>query len=269
MGGRLESVTSPLPPGSGRIRDLVYPDYNTAGAAVTSAGMRARITGAPLLGQINNLGSLVTTQFLAFQGVECTTQNNTGAAGAGGSISFLNIANVHIRTTKPANWPLDDDWNVHRIVWIASMSQLPTSNNDTGLQLVNSAVQSAGIIRTPALGFGWQYTNAGLSFIANNGGGPVQTVLATNGVGGYQSSDFHSMEMRIFQAMPTADAFLKLVLDDVVIATISWAGGTLPAPAGAAALAFFPTIWNNSTGGGAVCTHYLGVQSAPTELATF
>lgn len=263
---RVESVTSASPPGAGRIRDLNYPDYTTAGAGAVAAGLRCRITGARLNGQTNNLGSLSTAAFLFFQGVDCTTQNNTGIAGAGGSISFLNVANINLRTVKPAFWPLDDDWNVHRIVWIAAMSQVPTSLDDTGLQFINSATSTQGIRRTPQLGFGLQFTNTGLSLRTNNGGGSVDTVLATNGVGGYQQSDFHSYDIRLLSALPTQEALFKLYIDDVLATTISWAGGTiLPTPA-AAFPVFFPAIWNNSTGGGAVCTKLLSFQASTNEL---
>jgi hypothetical protein len=268
--GRGDSALSAYAPGSARIRDICFPDFNTAGAGATTGALRCRITGAQIVGAtITNLGSLVTTQNVFFQGVDCQTINNTGAAGAGGSVSWLNICNVApLRTTKPANWPLDDDWNVHRVVWVASMSQTPTSTNDTGLQLINSNTASEGIIRTPRAGLGLQFSTTGLSFLANNGGGPVQTVLATNGVGGYNAQDWHAYELRIFNALPTSDAFIKVVIDNVIVATISWAGGTLPVPS-AAAVAFFPALWNNSTGGGAVCTHYLGFQAAQSELALF
>ena len=269
LGNRDEQVVSPQAPGAGRIRDLMFPDPIGAGAN-PAISLRGRTYGGGVLnGSFNNFGGASRSWFY-FNGMDSVTFNaGGGAAGTGGSLSFLNVANVMIRTTRPANWLADDDWNVHRIVWIAAMSQLPTSNNDVGLQLVNSATLTDGILKTNAPGLGFQYNQAGtFTFITNTGAGAVQTVLATNGVGGYQQADFHQYELRIFSALPQADAFVKVLIDSAVVSTVSWAGGTLPVPAGAAC-GFFPTIFNNATGGGAVATHFLGLQAAPTELATF
>lgn len=263
---RLESVTSSPPPGAGRIRDLNFPDPTASGAGALTVALRCRITGAQIFGGSNNLGSLVTTTNLFFQGVDCTTMNNTGAAGAGGNIHFLNACNIAIRTVRPTYWPLDDDWNVHRIVWIAATSSVPTSANDYGLQFINSATSTDGISKTPQLGFGVQFTATGVSLRTNNGGGSTDTVLKTNGVGGFQSTDFHSYDIRILQAMPTTEATLKIIIDDVLAFTTTWAAGSiLPTPQ-ATLPVFFPALWDNASGPGAICTKLLSFQASTSEL---
>lgn len=262
---RGESFASPIPSGAGRVRDLFVPDTTVVGAGTYSGAIRARATGDVFFGAgMQNLGNLISSGNLFYQGVNCTTMNNVGAAGVGGCLSLLNAMNVMVRTTRPAFWPLDDDYNVHRIVWIAAGFPPLADTADYGLQLINSNVAAAGIIRTPALGFGFQWTVAGLAFIANNGGGPVLTPLLTDGVGGFVRNDWHSLEFRILQAMPTQDALLKIIVDDVLLSTISWAGGTLPVPVGPA-VGFFPSLWMNAANQ-ALVTHFLGVQSAPSEL---
>jgi hypothetical protein len=265
--GRAEQVSSPPAPGAGRIRDVNFPDYDTAGAGASNVGLRPRDAGTGvLLGQSNNLGGLSTTNNLYFQGIDGGTENaGGGAPGTGGSLSWFNIVNVRVRTVAPPFWPIDDDWNVHRVVWIAAMSIQPTSLNDVGLQFVTSNTQTDGILRTPQNGFGIQYNLTGVSFMANNGGGAVQTQLATNGVAGFLSSDYHSFDIRLLSALPNQHARLKVFMDDTLVVSRDWTDGTLPVPVGAIT-GFFPALWNNATGGGGMVTRLLSFQAAPTEL---
>jgi hypothetical protein len=165
-------------------------------------------------------------------------------------------------------WPLDDDWNVHRIVWIGAGAVSTGGTNDYGFQLINSNTSGAGIARTPAPGFGLQFTTTGLAFRTNNGGGVVDTPLLTDGVGGYHTLDLNAYDIRIFQALPTQDAFLKILVNGVNVLTTSWPGNAnLPVPAGGNA-AFFPALWVNTAAQGMV-TKYLGFYAAPTEAFTF
>lgn len=273
---RAETVSSPPPPGAGRFNDLSYPDVTVVGAAAQTPNLRARATGSIITGgTLQNLGGLVTSTSLYYQGVMSATMNNTGLAGAGGCISWLNVANIPIRTSLPAGafWPLDDDNNVFRIVWISCIAALTgITNDDYGLQLINANSASAGIKRTPANGIGFQFTGTGISLRTNNGGGFVDTVLATNGVGGYSNQDYHSYEFRILNALPTQPATLKIVIDDIVLLTIPFVGGTpsLPLVTGSTAVTFFPALWINSPAvpNSAMVTHFLGIQNAPTELNT-
>lgn len=277
---RRESVISASPPGAGRFNDWYFPDWTVVGAAASNGQSRARATGSITTGGggPQNLGNYVTSQSLFYQGVCATTSNNTGAGGTGGTMSFFNACNIPIRTgvagVLPANsyWPPDDDNNVIRVVHIGCVAALTAlTNDDYGLQLICANSASAGIKRTPALGFGFQFTATGLALRTNNGGGFVDTTLLTNGVGGYQSTDYHSMEFRIFNALPTVPAFLKVLVDDVLITTVQWSSGVLPAPTGQTAVTFFPSLWINAsaTPNSALVTHFLGIQNAPTELMTF
>lgn len=263
------TVASPTPLGAGRIRDLTFQDPNTAGAGATTGQLRVRGDGvAALNGTVVSLGGTTTawTYFTAGtggSGADCMSVNNGGAAGAGVCVHWLNVCNINIRTSRPVFWPLDDDWNVHRVVWIAAAG-LPSTNNDTGVQLLNSNVSGAGIQRTPVPGFGMQFTTTGFALRTNNGGGVIDTPLATQGVGGYDILQLHSYDMRIGQALPNQDAFLKILLDGVLVHSSTWANNpNLPVPS-AGNVGFFPALWCNSAAQGIV-TKYLGFQAAPTE----
>lgn len=260
---RGDLVTSPSPPGAGRIRDLNFPDYTIAGAGATTQ-IRCRNTGAFLSGQ--STGGISQSGMLFFQGMDVSTLNNTGGgAGLGGSLSWLNVCNINVRTIRPAFWPLDDDWNVHRVVFIGCISVVPTSNNDTGLQFINSNTVNQGMQRTPQVGFGIQFSQTGVAMRTNNGGGVVDTVLKTNGVGGWDSTKLHAYDLRIISALSTADAVLKIIIDDVLVRTEPWTGALLPTPQ-ANFPSFYPCLWNDSTGGGAICTKNLSFQASINEL---
>ena len=267
---RSESVIGPTPRGAGRIRDINWPDYDSAGGASGNTNLRTRVSGTgPQAGQFNNLGTLLTVNQTFFQGLDIATVNDGGVVGTGGSISWRNVCNIHVRTTQPAvYWPQDDDWNVYRVVWIGMVNPLPgTNGQDSGLQFINSNTSSDGIQRTPQLGFGIQFTTTGTSFIANNGGGAVLTTIGTDGVGGWLSINYHSYDFRLISAFPGQPARLKLYVDNVLKINRSWEDGTLPVPAGATC-GFWPALWNNTGGGvnAGVCTRLLSFQAAPTEL---
>ena len=273
--GRSESVVSPFAPGSGRVRDINWPDQNTAGAAA-NIQLRPRIAGPAFGGQTNNFGGSFaqTGWFFSNGSADCSNLNAGAAGGSGGSISWLNACNLHIRTTKPAFWPLDDDWNVHRVVFVCALAGAVSTDNDHGFELINSNAAAEGILRTPRLGFGIRFavggTNGKVNFITRNGGVTTETTLATDGVAGFNIQNFHSYELRIFQAMPTTDAFVKILIDSVVALTVSWAGGTLPVPgseSGNANVSFFPTAIANSSNTSGLRIRGISFQAAPNELA--
>lgn len=276
---RAESVTSPAPPGAGRIKDMNYPDYTTAGtSAAALLNMRCRITGAASGGTLTNF-SVLTGPSWQFSVNSCDSiQMVAGAAGGdGGSVSWLNQFNIHIRTsTGMPYWPLDDDWNVQRIVWVACINGSITTTNDMGLELLNQgAAAGGGIIRSPSNGFGFQYdvggTNGTVKLLArNNASGQTQTLLATDGVGGFDIHKLHAFEMRIFSAVPGFDPVMKVLIDDVLITTMPFAGGAQKLPAngesGATGCGFFPTLICNSKNTAGMFTKYLSFQASTTEL---
>jgi hypothetical protein len=269
--GRFESIASPIPPGAGRIRDLNFPDYTTAGAG-SLPNLRCRITGASFGGVQNNFTGL-TTSWVFFQGLDAYQLVSSAGGGTGGSFSWLNNVNVNVRTSAVNHWPLDDDWNVHRMVWIACINGAITTDNDMGPQLLSSSTQTQGILRTPQNGLGFRFATGGkFNFIARNvANGLSEVTLATDGVGGYHVTDWHSYDLRLFSALPNQPPFLKILIDDVLVQTITWAGGTLPAngESGAGICGFFPTLICNSANTAGMFTKLLSFQAAPTEAATF
>lgn len=268
-------MVSPLAPGAGRIRDLNWPDHNIGGAGA-AVQLRPRNYGPANGGQTNNFGGSFaqTGWFYSNNSGDCSNINAGAAGGSGGSISWLNNVNLHIRTTKPAFWPLDDDWNVHRVMFICALAGAVSTDNDHGLELINSNVAAAGILRTPEIGFGIRFavggTNGKVNFITRNAGVTTETTLATDGVAGFNIQNFHAYELRIFQAMPTTDAFVKILIDSVQVLSVSWAGGTLPIPgstSGNANTSFFPTAIANSSNTSGLRIRGISFQAAPTELA--
>jgi hypothetical protein len=274
---KFDSASSAPPPGAARVRDLNWPDMTTAGAAGNQPQLRCRITGA-------SFGGLKTV-FTGFQdnwnflfGSDCFTLNSTNAAGGnGGSYSWLNSVNVQIRTAPLPYWPADDDWNVTRVVWIAALFGTVATNNDMGFELLSSSAAGQGIIRTPQNGFGFQWAPGGggngiVNFISRNVATGLTTVpLATDGVAGYVMRNYNSHELRIFSAMPNAPAFVKVILNGHVLATVPWSGGTLPAngESGAGIAGFYPTLIADSSNASVLCTKFLGIQAGPNESSCF
>ena len=273
---RQDSVISASPPGAARIRDLNWPDYTSAGLAVNN-GLRCRITGASIAGQTNTFTSVNPGWVYDSGGTptNADTYATSGgpAGGDGGSFSWQNVANINLRTSPVNSWPLDDDWNVHRIVWIVSCLGTVTTDNDMGVELIASATSTQGILRTPQNGFGFRFATGGkFNFITRNvANGLSEITLATNGVGGYSIANLNSYELRLFSALPNQPAFLKILINDVLVRTIQWAGGTLPAngESGAAICGFFPMIIFNSANTAGLRTKFLGFSAGPTESSTF
>lgn len=266
---RLESLISPIPPGAGRIRDLNWPDYTTSGVG-SSPSLRCRITGTSFGGVVNNFATLANNGWVFFQGMDSYQLVGGVAGGLGGSISWFNNCNVQVRTSPVNHWPLDDDWNVHRIVWVACINGAISTDNDMGIELLSTNVAVNGIMKTPCPGFGFRFaTGAKFNFITRtNAGGQSETTLATDGVGGYHVTDFHAYEMRIFSALPNVPAFLKLLIDGNVVATLPWATSNLPANGeGSTAFpGFYPTLICNSANTAGMFTNYLSFQASSTEL---
>lgn len=269
MAGRGDAATSAPPPGAGRVRDLNWPDYTTAGVGITTA-LRCRITGTSFGGQQNVFTAFNPGWVFDTTAADVMSSSGGPAGGDGGSISWLNNVNINIRTSPLPYWPPDDDWNVHRIVWIASLAGAVTTDNDMGVEILASSTPSAGILRTPANGFGFRYATGGkFNFITRNvANGLSEITLATNGVGGFNLANLHSYELRLFSALPNQPPFLKILIDDTLVQTIPWAGGTLPAngETQATTAGFFPIIIANSSNTAALRTKYLSFQAAPSEL---
>lgn len=272
MPGRLESIASPAPPGAARIRDLNFPDYTTAGTGAAIPGLRCRITGTSLNGVENNYTGAFNKQWLFAQGADAYQMFSGGAGGTGGSFSWFNTCNIQVRTSPLNHWALDDDWNVHRIVWIACINGAITSDNDMGVELLSTNTTNNAILKTPCPGFGFRFATGGkFNFITRTfGGGTTETTLATNGVGGYQQTDWHSYELRLFSALPNQPAFLKIVIDDAIVAALPWATSNLPANGeGSPAFpGFYPILVCNSANTAGMFTKLLSFQAGPTEAAT-
>lgn len=271
---RAEQLSSSIPPGAGRVRDLNWPDYTTAGVGVAPA-LRCRITGTSFGGATNNFSGLTGLRWDFHQGADCYQMFSGAGGGTGGSFSWLNNVNIQVRTSPVAQWPRDDDWNVHRVVWIGCISGAITSDNDMGVELLSTNLASNGILRTPCAGLGFRFATGGkLNFISRNTAtGLSERTIAVGGVGGFLPTDFHSIDIRMFSALPNQPAFLRVLLDDANVLTIPWNDGTLPAngEAGAAFPGFFPVVICDSAQNGATTglfTKLLSIQAAPTELMT-
>lgn len=277
--GRTDQVTSAPPPGAGRIRDLSWPDFTTAGTAPGALNsLRCRITGANIPGTLNNFTAL-TADWQFFQGADVVQLVSSAGSGTGGSYSFLNTCNVNIRTTALPYWPTDDDWNVHRIMFVACVNGTVTTDDDAGVELLNAgAGAAAGILRAalPSNGFGLRFGTGGthgtMQFVTrNNASGVVNSVLATDGVGGFDITKLHAYEMRIFSALANQPPFVKLLVDSVLVATIPFSNARMPqnGESGAAGCGFFPTVIMNTANTAGMFVRFCGFQAAPTELFTF
>lgn len=269
--GRGENVTSAPPPGAGRVRDLNWPDHTTAGTALNGLlNLRCRITGAATGGVLNTF-TTITGGWNFFQGMDVVQLVGGAAGGQGGSISWQNNTNIQIRTSNVANWPLDDDWNVHRIVWISCINGAVATDNDMGLELLSTNVGANGILKTPCPGLGFRYATGGkFNFISRTfAGGLTERTLATDGVGGYHVTDFHSVDLRLFSALPNQPAFAKVLLDDQLVLTLPWATSNLPVNGEGASTfpGFFPTILCNASNAAGMFTRLISFQAGPTESA--
>lgn len=271
---RVEAVSSPLPPGAGRIRDLNWPDYCTSGTN-SQPPLRCRITGAPFGGTLVNFGVGASTIWNFQDGVDCYHLTANAGAGTGCCYTWFNNVNVSVRTTPVTYWPFDDDWNVHRLVWIAKLLGNVATSNDMGPQLNSGNTSTAGIIKDNALGFGFRYAPGGggngkINFISrSNALGTTEVTLATDGVAGFNIALLHSYELRILSALPNQPPLIKVLLDDVLVQTIPWSGGTLPANGEQAATitGFYPVLFCNASNASTIATKYLSFQAGPTELA--
>lgn len=269
--GRSEQITSPTPPGAGRIRDLNWPDYTTAGTN-SQPTLRCRTSGASFGGVLTNFGAGASTIWNFANGMDAYSITSQAGGGTGCCYSWFNNVNVNVRTSPLTYWPPDDDWNVHRIVWIAAINGPITTDNDMGPEFNSGNASTAGIVKDNSVGFGWRFATGGkANFITRSTAlGTTEITVGQNGVGGFQCTDFHSYELRIFSALPNVPAFLKLIVDDVLVQTIPWSSGKLPANGEQAAniCGFYPVLFCNSANTTSLITKLLSFQAAPSELAT-
>lgn len=273
-----ETVVSPLPPGAGRIIDVMWPDPYDVTA---QDPIRCRIgptATADRTPTITGLGGGVAPSISVYKGVDAVVYNCT-AVPAGRKATFSGPGSLHIRTTKGYAPPtLDDDLGFMRILVTMSSAQTPGTLRDFGMQITQAA--TGCIYRDGASGFGFNIDVSGgnpiLDFVVrgpngllHNTGGNLATVDTTK---------WHTYEIRIQSATANAEASMTPYVDGVPVTglaatTLSWATGTdlPPSVVTGSSIGFNVVFVSDGNAAAGLATPFAGVriQVAPSLNSIF
>jgi hypothetical protein len=175
-------------------------------------------------------------------------------------------------TTKSNVIPPFNDQAVYRIVWLfAGSGVAPNANTDFGLEFIHASIASR-IFTGAGPGWGFRLVDGNtLAFVCRGGNGLIQQNLT---VAPFDTTAFHSLDIRVTAATQTADALLSARLDDVPLnlgaLNSSWAAGTnLPVQQlSGGAVGFFPALVISGGNANNFWTHQLRLIAAPTSFAT-
>jgi hypothetical protein len=271
-----EGVATLPPAGAGRFADWIWPSRHTAlgsaGGVDTSCNSRHGPTsvqgtsvgigggGPPVLATVRN-------------GVACVTIP-CGPGAAGTLYRHQDPMGMFFRTSRANVSPTDDDQACYRIIWLFCGSGLAVNaGQDFGLEICR--IGAAGLGRINAGGddgFGIRIQDANILqwLVRGPNGFLTQNITAAP----FDTTAWHSVDLRITSATATADATLELRLDDAVVnlgtANTSWAAGTNLPPAAilAAQVGFMPVQCSVAGNNNALFTHQLRMIAAPSVLMT-
>jgi hypothetical protein len=265
-------VASKLPAGAGRFQDFVWPDPLQLGAGINS-NSRPRVGMVTAPGNVANIGGGTTSIAAVQNGVPCVQVPSAVASGT--QKQFYPGFSCWWRTSKSLISPRVDDAFVYRFLWnFAGAGIALVGARDFGFEIVRFAGPAvvARLVgdNVPGIGFRIQDANT-LQFLVNGPNG-LQTVNLT--AAPFDTTKFHSIDLRVFCASATADASLTVRLDDSPVAlstaNSSWSAGTnLPAMQGTGSfVGFVPTIVSDAAANNSFFVQTLRMICAPSELMT-
>lgn len=273
MSARQEQVVSPTSPGAGRFRDMVWPDPGNLDSPPTSfVGNRlgTSLVGTNPVAETMGFGGGTTTLGATIFGIDCAQIVSTAAAGLG--YRFSNSMMMHIKTTVNAITPANDDEQCYRVFCNMAMQFAPTPGTDYGFEIVQGAGTSR-ILQEALPGFGFVIQDGNVvNFIVRGGLGLVTTALTG---APFDTTQFHSYELRVTSATALVPAGLAVLIDNVAVTTLpaavtSWGGATaLPVSALAGGrTGFRPAVYNVSAINNALFVQKIRFCSAPNMAAT-
>lgn len=271
---RFETLISPVPPGAGRFRDWMWPDpgnLDNPPTSFTSNRLGTTLVGTNPVAATLGFGGGTTTLAATINGIDCAQIVSTAAAGAG--YRFDNTMIAHIKTTLNSVPFQCDDEQCFRVFCTMALQNPPTPGTDYGFEMVQGS--GTGRILQEALnGFGFQLQTANIVNLIVRGPLGLLTVALT--AAPFDTTQFHTYELRITSASSNLDAGLAVLIDNVPVAGLpvtvtSWAAGTgLPASALVGGrVGFRAAVYNVSGINNALFVARLRFMSAPTMQGTF
>jgi hypothetical protein len=272
---RTETLISPVPPGAGRFRDMVWPDPSGLDGSPSSfVGNRlgTSLVGTNPIAVSIGYGGGTSLGVASINGIDCANlPSNAGAVGLG--LRFDSSMVAHIKTTLNALAFQVDDEQCFRVFCNMAMSSAPVPGTDYGWYMT-TANTNGRILGDVATGFGFLYVDANtVNFISR---GPLGLVQQAVTVAPFDTTQFHCYEMRITSATATTAAGLSVLIDNVPIvlpaSLSSWGGVSALPPSilfGGTRAGFRPGLYNTSGLLNALFVQKLRFLSAPTMAATF
>jgi hypothetical protein len=272
---RLETTLPNPIPGAGRMLDMIWPsplDFVLSAPAmfrINPAAFGSAIGPTFASGGGGGVDSLQIVNGVLSYNVACN-------AAVGSFHATLLPQKVYFNTTK--NFPdgLVDDLHCWRIIFIAAIFAVPAVTGEMGLYLATNT-NNVRVVNDTSSGFGFRFLNDGsVVFMTIQGVAPTNTTLVTV-AGGFDVTQFHAYELRIFGATATQEAHLQVLIDSASKTSLlpatsqSWAAGSLLpiVPVVNPVAGFTPDVCCMGNNANAIRINQVRVMAGPTPDSVF
>jgi hypothetical protein len=272
---RIETVVPNPIPGAGRFFDFVWPAINNylPAANISARNQLAAPTGAGVA--FVSFGGGVANTAAMWKGVPIISVNCSAVAGNGNATELI-PARVLLNTTRNALAAINNDILCWRIIWNAATFVAPANTGEVGLYLITDQ-NTPKIVTGTSSGFGFRFFNDGSVGFTTITGGLATTTTLKAVASGYDLTDVHSYELRLFGATANADANLEVLIDNVTLTALlpatskSWAAGTKlpPTQLTGANLGFIPTAVAMANVASGLFVNQMRVIAGPTLDSLF
>ncbi len=268
-----EAVATLSPSGASRIEDWIWPSrMQAAQGPFNDLQCSARNGAVSVTGVTAGVGAGGLNRATLYLGVPCFSTVCT-AVDATHWLFYAPMA-LFFATSRVAMNPPENDRAVYRIIWTFAGSGLaPNAGIDFGLEFTRIVGTLGRILIDVADGFGFRLNGTTLEWIVRGPNG-LKTVNIATAAGGFDITQWHTLDMRIRGATATADATLELLLDGTAVnlgaANSSWAAGTNLPPEALVGVnvGFRPNIFAAAGNANSINVYQLRRICAPTVAAT-
>jgi hypothetical protein len=235
-----EAISSVLSPGAGRQVDYIWPDVTDIKTSVPILGRyRSGQTYSAINSQVGGVGSAIIS---TLAGRDCA-QIFAGAANNTGAFYRFDGVCAHICTTRgPTIPPVCDPFRVWRYVAVMLFGNVPTADVDNGFQVCIAGGSGQLLRLGTTQGFGFVRTSDGRVSLCVRGPSLALTTIPLTSNATFDPTVWHAYEFRMIGATATQEAQLKVLIDNVLLATLQWGAGTLLPTSVIGNAGFYPAV---------------------------